>query len=331
MIARRNNHFVWQHYLKRWSENGRDVFYISPLGKVSNDSVKGLAMKKDFYRCQSLSPNQLEIIRLTSLNADPDIQKHHTMILDSYMQIQRREKKLQTLGIKNTEAEKILEAMNSNFLEDLHTLNENLAKPILTRLAEGDVTPLQNGQNLCNFLMFLGHQITRTRAFKETCLAAIPSAVSWGESYRKELEGCWWFYSYMKGVNMGWGMFKQRAEMNFCLLMAPAGTNFITSDQPVINVHEALRDDEMKPPEKVDFYYPLSPKIAFMANESERFPCGLSNVDRPFVQSMNEKMSKKAEKMICGLTSEDIEPFRRNVGVSLKDIRQRFSGKAVQE
>lgn len=82
----------------------------------------------------------------------------------------------------------------------------------------------------------------------------------------------------------------------------------------------------MTPPEVSDFYFPLSPNYAFMANQSDRFSTGLSNVDRPFVQSMNEKISRKAEKTIFGLTSEDIEPYRMNVGVRLGNIKQTFSG-----
>lgn len=69
MIAKIKNHFVWQHYLKMWSQNERDVFYTTQSGKISNDSVKGLAMERHFYKCQSLSPTQLDIIRLTSSNA----------------------------------------------------------------------------------------------------------------------------------------------------------------------------------------------------------------------------------------------------------------------
>lgn len=223
MIAKIKNHFVWQHYLKNWSQNGRDVFYNSSSGKVANDSVKGLAMEKHFYRCRSLSPIQLEIIRLTSLKADPDTKKHHADILANYMKIQHREELLSQLGGKSPEAEKILEAFNSNFLENLHTSIENLAKPILARLAEGDFTPLQNSQSLCNFLMFLGHQTVRTRFFKEIYLVASRSATSEDESLRKELDGCWWFLSYMLGVNIGSSLFGQRTELNFCLLMPPRG------------------------------------------------------------------------------------------------------------
>lgn len=100
MIAKRKNHFVWQHYLKRWSQNDRDVFYTTQSRTISKDSVKGLAMEIDFYKCQSLSSTQLEIIHLISSKADPDTQKHHLEILDSYSKIQRREELLQSLQVK---------------------------------------------------------------------------------------------------------------------------------------------------------------------------------------------------------------------------------------
>jgi len=330
MIAKRKNHFVWQHYLKMWSRNNRDVYYTTQSLKISNDSVKGLAMERDFYKCQSLSSTQQEIIRLTSLKADPDTQKHHMEILDNYIKIQNREKLFQMLLGKNSEAEIILNALNSNFLEDLHATNENLAKPILTKLAEGDVSVLQNSQNLCNFLMFLGHQMVRTRTFKENYIAANMPATKGDERLRKELDGCWWFLSYMFGVNVGSSIFKQKSDWTFSLLKAPEGTNFITSDQPVINVHAELTD-EIVSPNKADFYYPLSPKFAFLANQSDRFTNGLSKVDRPFARTMNAKISRTAEKMIFGLTSEDIEPYRANVGARRKDIERHFMRRMAEE
>lgn len=330
MIAKIKNHFVWQHYLKMWSQNERDVFYTTQSSKISNDSVKGLAMERHFYKCQSLSPTQLEIIRLTSSKANPDTQKHHMEILGNYIEIQRREKLLQMLQVKNPEAEKILDALKSNFLEDLHATNESLAKPILTKLTEGDVSILQNSHNLCNFLMFLGHQTVRTRAFKEDYFAATMSATNGDERVRQELDGCWWFLSYMFGVNIGSSMFSQKKDLTFCLLEAPERTNFITSDQPVINVHEELTDDTT-PPDMTDVYFPISPKLAFMANQSDRFPDGLSSVAKTFAQSMNDKISRRAENMIFGLCSEDIEPYRKNVGARRDEIERHLSGQTAEE
>ena len=330
MIAKRKNHFVWRHYLKMWSQNDRDIFYITQSHNISSDSIKGLAMERDFYKIQYLSPIQLEIIRRVSLMADPDTQKHHAEILGNYIEIQRREQLLQMIQIKNSEAEKILDALKSNFLEDLHGQNENLAKPILAKLAEGDFSILQKSQNLCNFLMFLGHQAVRTRAFKEVFLAANISATNGDEGVRKELDGCWWFLSYMFGVNIGSSLFKNKTDLTFCLLEAPKGVNFITSDQPVINVHEEFIDG-VAPPEMSDFYFPISPNFAFMVNDSGRFPNGLSSVAKHFVQRMNEKISRRAEKTIFGLTSEDIEPYRKNVGARVDDIQRHFSGRTAKE
>lgn len=125
-------------------------------------------------------------------------------------------------------------------------------------------------------------------------------------------------------------MFKQKADLTFSLLEAPAGTNFITSDQPVVNVHEELAD-EVTPPETSDVYFPISPNIAFMANQSDRFPNGLSSVAKHFVQSMNDKISRRAEKMIFGLSSEDIEAYRKNVGARRDDFERHFSGQTTGE
>ena len=319
MQAKKSHHYVWADYLRRWSEDGRDVYYVTPKGRISKDSVRGLAMARHFYRCSSLSPSQLEIIRIFSSKAEADIQRGHTNILSNYLQIQLRERLLSQLGNTDANATKALDVLKANFLENLHTLHENEAKPILARLANEEITPLQDDRELLHLSIFLGHQFARTSIFKQQCLTVADSRI------REDMEGCWWFLSYMFGVNMGSMIYKSRPNLNFCLLVNETGTKFITSDHPVVNVHGDLEEDEILPPEKSDIFYPISPTVAFMASDSDRFASGLNSVDENFVINMNQKISKASEKTIFGMAPEDIRPYQRNVGARLTKIRQFLS------
>ena len=319
MQAKKNHHYVWAEYLKRWSKDGRDVCYVSESGKIAKDSVRGLAKERHFYQSRSLSPLQLEIIRLFSSKADANIQRGHTSILSKYLQIQRREELLSLLGNTDADARGALEVLNANFIENLHAIYENKAKPILHSLASKDISPLQDDDQLLRLSMFLGQQTTRTSVFKQQCLAVADSRV------REDMEGCWWFLSYMFGVNIGSMIYKARSSLTFCLLVNETRTNFITSDHPIVNVHEGLDEDRISPPEKADLFYPISPKVALMANDSDRFASGLNNVDESFVLRMNDRISKASEKTIFGMTPEDIRPYRLNVGARLTMITRHSS------
>lgn len=321
MQAKKNHHYVWADYLKRWSQDGRNVYYVSPKGKIANDSVKGLAVKKHFYRCSFLSPIQLEIIRSISSEADAVTRKGHTSILSNYMQIQHREQLLHQLGNTDADTRKALDILNvlkANFLEDLHCEYENRAKPILVKLAKRDITPFGSDDEILHLSTFLGHQAARTSAFKQQCLMAADSRI------REDMEGCWWFLSYVFGVNIGSMIYEKRRTLTFSLLTNDTGTNFITSDHPVVNLHEELKGDNILPPEKNDLFYPISPTVALMANDSNRFSSGLNSVDESFVLEMNEKISTAAEKTIFGLTPDDICPHLQNIGARIAKIRRRF-------
>jgi hypothetical protein len=54
-----------------------------------------------------------------------------------------------------------------------------------------------------------------------------------------------------------------RGNVNVSLLAAPSGSAFITGDQPVINTHATGLELEAIP-DKLEFYYPVSPTIAVL-------------------------------------------------------------------
>lgn len=319
MISKKNHHYVWANYLTRWSNNNRDVFYVTPTQNIANGSVLGLAKERHFYTSRPLSSLQIEIIKLMSSTASPDVQKVHMDVLSNYLRIQLREEFISLLGSTEKNQQKALETLNSNFIENYHALHEYDVLNIFTSLSEGEIEPLQDDKNLCRLMAFIGHQLTRTSLFKQLGIAAMDSSI------QEEMKGCWWFISYLIGVTYGMNLYKEKSNLKLCLLINDTGTNFITSDAPVINVHDDLDESQIAPAEKSDIFYPISPTVAFMANKSNKFASGLNRVDQKFVQCMNVNISKNAEKTIFGLTDKDILPYKKNVGASLAKVIQHFS------
>lgn len=272
--AKRNHHHVWANYMKRWSPNNRDIYYTTKNKKIAFDSVRNIAVEKDFYRVGHLTQEHIELIKRFSSLADKDLHNLHMSYLSDFILIQHYEEIYKKQKRRFKEIDKQLEALRSNGIENYHTAHENDVQHILESLANRDLAILDVSNNMIKFMMFYAHQITRTKTFRDNIKIACSRANdATGNNFNKILEESWWFLGYMFGMNIGRSLYLNRKEDVHCLLLNDTDTPFITSDQPSINVHHSYTK-EVKPPEdnECDHYFPISPNVAYMINKSNRFP-----------------------------------------------------------
>ena len=167
---------------------------------------------------------------------------------------------------------------------------------------------------------FFGHQIARTVSFRDKVLAAQKN-----EKLRSIFKESWWFLSYMFGMNIGKSFFETRKTDIHCLLINNTEEDFITSDHPIINVHSKLKHNDLTVPSnnESDFFYAISPKIAYMINTSDRFQNGINYVSIDFVKEINKKLAFYANQYIIGTTETQLKVYKEFVGQRLKIIKER--------
>lgn len=317
MDIKKEHHFVWAEYLRKWSNNNRDIYWITPKGKVDHHSVKDLAKERHFYRSKPLSKREIEIVKCFLEGSHEFTREVGEEILSTYMQVQAREELARVLRIESPDALRALEVMNSRFIEDRHTLHEQFARPVLTRLADGDHTALKS-DDMSSFLIYLGHQVARTRLFREQWRVVSSQEKDWAE----DLQSCWWLLGYITGINLGANLCEQRNNLAFCLLENDHAVNFVTSDSPVIQIRDAREVEKGAPSELGDLFFPISPNFAFVASDTKTFTPGLTKVDEAFVSSLNQKIANRAEKTVFGLTPQDVAPFRGSVGAGISNSKR---------
>ncbi len=323
--AKKKHHYVWANYLLRWSCNGKDVHYTT--GKNNNivcESVRGLAMEKHFYKVQPLTSDHLTVINGLSSHSPEWLQEEHQMLLNGFLKVQKFEMFIKKQGVNNPEANQTIEAMKSNMLENFHSSHENEVQDILKSLAERDLSILSKSNNMVSFMAFLGQQTSRTKNFKDKFVETQVGRNN-DELRRvgKIMEESWWFISYLFGTNIGASNYLGRNEETHCLLINDTDIPFITSDQPIVNVHEGLQENTVSPPdeEHCDFYYPISPNVAYMICRSNRFPKGKVNILPEVAIELNTKMAKVANVNIIGNSVESIRPFQRYIGSKLDIVK----------
>jgi hypothetical protein len=317
--AKKNHHYVWAHYLARWSDDGRNVWHTTPKGKIIRDSVRAFARADYFYKSRELTPNHIDVIRGLSSLSPRHQQEQHEALLSDFLKVQKLGAAYRASGVRDDEADQALYALECNMMENLHASHEGEARTVIDALASGKISILTEGDNLINFVTFLGHQISRTKSFKKTFSSTFPEFSKMGSDaiqVHRLIEDCWWFVSYMLGTNIGWSLYASRSSDSHCLLINNTKTDFITSDQPVINVHPDLKEGEVVPPtdDTCDFFFPLSPNAAYMINKSDMFPQGINLIFEDFAEEMNTKIAKAARTHIVGVDRESIALYGKHVG-----------------
>lgn len=316
---KRENHYVWANYLKKWSFNNSDVWYTTKKLKIAHDSVKAIAKERNFYRYQYITKQHLELIVFISKQSPVELHRQHVTYLNYFIQLQIAENLYIMSGKSDDKVLAHIEAFKSNTIENLHTAHENDVDIILKSLQKYDLTVLDDTQNMCKFMCYFGHQIARTKPFRDKVLASQEN-----QELQKLYEESWWIIGYIIGMNLGKSFFETRKIDKHCLLINETNENFITSDHPIINVHEAINENDMAVPseDEQDYFYPISPKLGYMINRSNRFKNGINKVSIDFVKEINRKLAFNADQYIISTSENQLKDYKKIVGSRLKNIKE---------
>ncbi|WP_034303632.1 DUF4238 domain-containing protein [Herbaspirillum sp. RV1423] len=312
--AKKRHHYVWAEYLTRWGNGTKNVFYTTKTGKIAWDSVRAIVADDYFYKTTTLTDRHVEIIKGFSRPGNSRLHQQNMSFLDDFLRIQQAEALYLKSGIKNSEIELSLHVMSCNALENLHAAHERSASPVLTELAGENLDVLQDQQRMIQFMMFLGHQISRTKTWRDSLIKVLFRRTPLEIEVADAMEHAWWFLSYMYGTKLGFSLYTDRHNARHALLINDTTVPFITSDQPIVNVHSCVSETEFGAPEHADFYYPISPRIAYIVCDSKRFASGKSQVDEATVLEFNSKVAAQAMRHIIGDTEEVIRFFKSHIG-----------------
>lgn len=312
--AKKRHHFVWAKYLARWGSGTKNVFYTTKTGKFAHDSVRAIAADDYFYKTTTLTSKHVEVIKGLSRLSPDHLHQQHMSYLNDFLMMQQAEAVYRKYGIQNQEAELHLHAMKCNLLENLHASHEEMALPVLEALADEQIDVLQDKQYMIEFMMFFGHQISRTKTFRDSAIQVQPRGNVMENDVADAMAHAWWFLSYMFGMSIGFGLYADRHNARHALLINDTKVPFITSDQPVVNVHSCVAETEFDAPKHSDLYYPISPRVAYIICDSERFTPGKNEVDESTAVELNAKVASQAMVHIIGDTAHAIRPFKKYIG-----------------
>ena len=254
---KRRHHYVWQYYLSAWEENGTVICRRD--GQTFRTGTSALGVEKDLYRLKELTTAEVDLIREICFGdtVDPFLRKLNAGWLPVFLGPFALRHLAKIMQLESQELTEALALVESNTEEDLHAVIERESIPYIDALRAGKTNFISSNGDCAKFLHFLCVQYFRTPKMRHALDMALDNLPDVRTDHVIGL------MRHMFATTVGWGLHCRFDETTVTLLTAPPGHEFITSDQPVINLH-AVGTEMFEPVEKLTLYYPVSPTVALV-------------------------------------------------------------------
>ncbi len=303
LVKKSRQHHVWQQYLRAWATDGR-VFCLQN-GRVFATGTPVLGMDTDFYKVQALTDEDLELVRLLAFR-----EKQHPMLRENnerylrYVLTPALLAKRYPGALGNTELQELLDAYNTNVVDQHHTIFESSFVPLLAQALREDISRFENGVNRIAFFTFIAAQNLRTRRVKSETIARLRDRMG------LDVSRIWNILAVVYAFNAGFSIGAEPQRRPLTLVRNRTAVPFLTTDQPVIN----LAGGGDTPPEFLAFYYPLSPRLALYLGEPARTPDVPAFIDATdTVIDLNLRIARASHSQVYAATAD-----------VLADIKQRM-------
>ncbi|HAF2722843.1 TPA: DUF4238 domain-containing protein [Salmonella enterica] len=301
------HHYVWAHYLRDWTIDGTNIWYITKKSNIACDSVRGLGFEKNFYKMGELKESDKELITLIINKSNETLKEIHWDFVNMIFKTQKIISLLSP-SVKEKSGLNPEEIMQSNLFENYLSQQESRAIEILSELKKGNLLCLEDKETYYDFCYFLGYQFSRTLKMKKLLILTldkIPGQIKVRERLKDFYERNWWFMCSLMATNLSYDM-SLNTERKLILLENESSIDFLTSDQPLININPEGSEGE-----SVDYYYPLSGRKALLILTSGEsyFSSNLLNDDA--VHMLNSKIANASCKTIFGKNREDIKMYSK--------------------
>ena len=236
---------------------------------------------------------------------NPELRKAHRNFIELLGYIANANHAIQASGKATEEERKYIKDLVIEAEEKLQTGIEQRALPILEQLRHEQTDFLSDYDLTMEFFRFVSHQYLRTRALRERI----------GEELRHSLLGR--NFGHLKHLvchctaeNIGASLFVDRSKFEILFLRSGSNHEFITGDQPIVNLFRA--DGEDSPPTELAFYYPLEPHLSMVLLPKA---CGLNSMKVPptIVDELNNHIAQKAREFLVARRMESLR--KKNFGL----------------
>ena len=262
-------------------------------------NLTGVACERFFYRLQDLTHEEVQLIEKGFIeNTSEPLRTLQRNFLSLQLTAPRLRKQIQD-NVDSTFVS-TLEKIIAEGHEDFHQQIEDSLLVFLRKMLAGDTDFYSDARQAAEFLYDLCVQFTRTKRVREAAVAQI------GAEFRgcdvRRMTGA---LSHVLAMSFGQSLYIDREQFKLLLIDNNTGTPFVTADQPIINLQAAHTG---KPPENLEFFYPLSPtKAMFLLESSSKrgdFPLSdvsVNSYNMMIIQNSYEQVFSDSQEYLDGI------------------------------
>lgn len=305
-MKQRRHHFVWQHYLSAWCTDGE-------LGCLRNGSffstgTVAVAVEKDFHKIADLTSAELTLLR-TMLQGMPEPMRS---VQTGWLRMFAAPSALASaFGGISAEADRLLAEMRFNAEEEFHTKIEGEGQPLLDELRQGGRTFFDDRDGFQTFMFFVALQFTRTQRVRDrlkVAFSGVQFPPDFGEVDPSRIAGA---LRMISATSLAASYIMERENCALSMIESTNGAEFITGDQPVVNIY-ARGSDGFTPPSKIRLYYPVSPTRALMLGDHRDDPMTETEAaDASQVARYNSLIVSASQHDLYGMSESVLRAARR--------------------
>ena len=244
----KQQHYVWREYLRNWVESNKVFTIYLKDKKIEFTSINNLAKQNFFYKFNLLTNLEIKFIEKIIDSSPTPVRNMQYNLLKDLMNIREYENLYKTVYKQNSDLMK-------NGYEPLHTLIENQGKKLINCTSLENLKKLNNEKDRIDALMFLCIQFLRTKRKRDDIIKN-------GIVHEKFINynNIFSLLSIILGMNLACNLsFDENITFTLLTIEKKSSFEFITGDQPVLNLLANIKDDENNV-EDLLLYYPISPK-----------------------------------------------------------------------
>ncbi len=290
-----------------WAEN--DQVYCLRNGSIYKANPVNLAVEGYFYKIDLIDTREYELIKVLGIPKKQipflkGINDEWLSFFDSVFILLKSSKAANDLCTEKTVA---LQAM-----EDFHCEIESRGV-YLRDLLDKNVDFWQDENKRIDFLFYLFFQYFRTKKMRNACLNVVNAGMkkSDNDSLSRISSTGYAILSVFFSSNMVYAFSKEATSIK--LIKNNSNLNFITGDQPVINIIQDKNEGEPFPKD-VELYYPISPKLGIFISHNAKFSLGYGDiVGVEEVRYLNNLIVDNCEESLFANRKEDLSAISKNL------------------
>ena len=323
MGKKRQQHYVFQGYLQAWADNKNQIICLRERQTTFKTHIKNVAQERDFYKIERWNADEVQFYKIWISKYPPRIQalllEHLALYQIPYENESWLDRFSKIIGSSTDLNGEILDALKEmeclideqkiNTVEDFHNDIETQAMSWLNALRNKEKSFYMQ-EDKADFINYLCIQYFRTRKIKDVLINTIEEAKKhpkWStlnicmENIHAEhlIHMFTWEFQY------GCAYHLLAHDTHMTLLINSSRQNFLTSDQPVINLEAnySVAEDT----KELVFYYPISPRVAITVNDRNIEDEML--VEEARVHDYNNKLITASYRNLYSLNEDDFNYY----------------------